>query len=198
MTNNLNDISCTAEGRSPAAAVVKTVPALPEPAKDPQLKPVQDKNTSTGPSAVTPSSLSSETPPSAPTEDTQKLNTPLPSSPAVKTSPSFNLPKPQSPVNVVTPMTQTPPPLVTLPSTQTKPAVVSVPTYVPITATTACVAPTPVSFCPQVLQTSSLSPIGEGSSTPTRGTPSGHATCSTALRQGVPQKPYTFLDEKAR
>ncbi|XP_035984101.1 striated muscle preferentially expressed protein kinase-like [Fundulus heteroclitus] len=99
-------------------------------------------------------------------------------------------------------MTQTPiispPPLVTPPSTPTKSLIASVPTYIPTTAATAHVVPTPVSFSPQVLQTSSLSPITDGASTPTRGTPSGRITPSTALRQGVPQKPYTFLDEKAR
>ncbi|GLD63422.1 striated muscle preferentially expressed protein kinase isoform X2 [Lates japonicus] len=137
------------------------------------------------------------------TEEAQKTGSSLPSSPTVKAPPPFVLPKPQSPVNVVTPMTQTPPispppPLVTPPSTPTKPVVASVPTYVPTITVTARVAPTPVSFSPPVLQTSSLSPIGEGASTPTRGTPSERATPSTTLRQGVPQKPYTFLDEKAR
>ncbi|XP_076580094.1 striated muscle preferentially expressed protein kinase-like [Chaetodon auriga] len=139
-------------------------------------------------------------PAGATAEDAQKLSSTLPSSPTVKSPPPFVLPKPQSPVNVVSPMTQTPPvspppPLVIPPLTPTKPA--SVPTYVPTTTATARVAPTPVSFSPQVLQASSLSPIGEGASTPTRGTPTGRTT-STALRQGVPQKPYTFLDEKAR
>ncbi|XP_039998071.1 striated muscle preferentially expressed protein kinase isoform X2 [Xiphias gladius] len=131
-------------------------------------------------------------------EEAQKISSNLPSSATVKAPPSFVLPKPQSPVNVVTPMTQTPhisppPPLVTPPSTPTKPAVASVPTYVPTTTITARVAPTPVSFSPQVLQASSLSPIGEAASTPPRG-----AAPSATLRQGVPQKPYTFLDEKAR
>ncbi|KAM9334206.1 striated muscle preferentially expressed protein kinase-like [Symphorus nematophorus] len=149
-----------------------------------------------------PSSLPSS-PPALPAEDTQKITSTLPSSPTVKPPPPFVLPKPQSPINVVSPMTQTPPvlappALVTPPSTPTKPVVASVPTYVPATTVTARVAPTPVSFSPQVLQTSSLSPIGDGANTPTRGTPSGRATPSTALRQGIPQKPYTFLDEKAR
>ncbi|XP_047432618.1 striated muscle preferentially expressed protein kinase-like [Mugil cephalus] len=139
--------------------------------------------------------------------DAHRLSSALPSPPTSKAPPPFVLPKPQSPVNVVSPMTQTPPispppPLVTPPSTPTKPAVASVPTYVPAnvttTTTTARVAPTPVSFSPPVLQTSSLSPIGEGASTAARGTPSGRTTPSTALRQGVPQKPYTFLEEKAR
>uniref|UniRef100_A0A3B4WWI4 non-specific serine/threonine protein kinase n=1 Tax=Seriola lalandi dorsalis TaxID=1841481 RepID=A0A3B4WWI4_SERLL len=157
-----------------------------------------------------PSSLpfSPTTNPSSPSvgatpEEAQKMSSNLPSSPTVKAPPPFVLPKPQSPINVVTPMTQTPPispppPLVTPPSNPTKPAVASVPMYVPTTTVTARVAPTPVSFAPQVLQASSLSPIGEGASTPTRGTPSGHTMTSTVLRQGVPQKPYTFLEEKAR
>lgn len=87
-------------------------------------------------------------------------------------------------------MSQTPPPAVTPPLTPTKPAV---PNYVPVT-----VAPTPVIFSPQVLQTSSLSPFVDGVTTPAKGAPSGRATPSTGLRQGIPQKPYTFLDEKAR
>uniref|UniRef100_A0A3Q0QTY0 non-specific serine/threonine protein kinase n=1 Tax=Amphilophus citrinellus TaxID=61819 RepID=A0A3Q0QTY0_AMPCI len=156
------------------------------------------------PSTSLPSSPSANPPsPSAgvTVDDTQKINPTLPSSPTTKPTSPFVLPKPQSPVNVVTPMTQTtaispPPLLVTSPSTPTKPAVASVPMYVPTTTATARVAPTPVSFTPQVLQTSSLSPIADGASTPTRGTPSGRITPSTVLRQGVPQKPYTFLDEK--
>uniref|UniRef100_A0A3Q3FFC4 Striated muscle enriched protein kinase a n=1 Tax=Labrus bergylta TaxID=56723 RepID=A0A3Q3FFC4_9LABR len=112
-------------------------------------------------------------------------------------------PRTTSPINVVSPMTQTPPlslppPLVTPPATPPKPTVASVPQYVPTTTVTARVAPSPVSFTPQVLQSSSLSPIADGANTPTRATPSGRATPSTTLRQGVPQKPYTFLDEKAR
>uniref|UniRef100_A0A3P8T7Y8 Striated muscle enriched protein kinase a n=1 Tax=Amphiprion percula TaxID=161767 RepID=A0A3P8T7Y8_AMPPE len=156
--------------------------------------------------AVSPSSPPSK-PPSegtATTEDAPKISSTLPSSPTIKAPPPFVLPKPQSPVNVVTPMTQTPPVspppvLVTPPSTPTKPVVASVPSYIPTSTATARVAPSPVSFSPPVLQTSSLSPIGEGAPTPSRGTPSGRATPSTgSLRQGVPQKPYTFLDEKGR
>ncbi|XP_061572129.1 striated muscle preferentially expressed protein kinase [Cololabis saira] len=131
-------------------------------------------------------------------EDAQKVSTTLPFPSTVKSA--FVVPKPQSPINVVTPMTQTPPisPLVTPPTTPTKPVLASVPSYAPVSTATARVALTPVAFTPQVLQASSLSPFGEGASTPTRGTPSGRSTPSTALRQGIPQKPYTFLDEKAR
>ncbi|XP_034402759.1 striated muscle preferentially expressed protein kinase-like [Cyclopterus lumpus] len=178
-------LDSTAGGAPPAMAVVKTVPSPPEPVV-PSLKPVQNQAPRTAPP-----SLSNPQRPSA--EDAPKMSPSHPSSPAAKAPPPFVLPKPQSPVNVVSPMTQNPPmppppPLVSPPPF--KPSVASVPTYVPTT--------TPVSFCPQVLQTASLSPIGDGVSTPSRGTPSGRTTPATALRQGVPQKPYTFLDEKAR
>ncbi|CDQ89269.1 unnamed protein product, partial [Oncorhynchus mykiss] len=150
-----------------------------------------------------PASPAITTPPTEPLTVTPTTPPTLPSPPAVK-PPPFVLPKPQSPVNVVPPMTQTPPispplPLVTPPSTPTKPVMASVPTYA-----TARMAPSPLqapSFSPQVLQVSSLSPIGEGRGTPIRGTPRDRTTLKpgeTALRQGVPQKPYTFLDEKAR
>ncbi|XP_028277245.1 striated muscle preferentially expressed protein kinase-like isoform X2 [Parambassis ranga] len=205
-------------GATPVVAIVKTVPEpiVTSSVTVPPLKPVQNNTprttvsitTSTSTPSLSPKMAVTPTPPhshpSSPSANPpspsggtalEKLSSVLPSSPTVKAPPPFVLPKPQSPVNVVTPMTQTPPTLVTPPSTPTKPA--AVPTYVP-TNTTAHVAPTPVSFTPQVLQTSSLSPIGEGASTPTRGTPSGRATPSTALRQGVPQKPYTFLEEKGR
>ncbi|XP_034466386.1 striated muscle preferentially expressed protein kinase isoform X2 [Hippoglossus hippoglossus] len=200
------------ESSSPTVAVVKTIPAPPEPVVTssvtvPRVRPVHTAprvtvSTST-PRDPAPPAVVTPPPPSSPPDEPQKKTSSLPSSPTVKPPPPFVLPKPQSPVNVVTPMTQTPPispppPLVAPPSTLTKPAVASVPSYVPTTTITARVAPTPVSFSPQVLQMSSLSPIGEGAIPPTRGTPSGRATPSTALRQGVPQKPYTFLDEKAR
>ncbi|MEQ2228444.1 hypothetical protein ILYODFUR_008860, partial [Ilyodon furcidens] len=198
------------EGASPAAAVVKTVPAPPEPVlTSSQLKPAPDVRISSTSSTFSAplSSLASNPPTSPPvlpasTTPEEKQSSALPPSTTVKASPSFVLMKPQSPINVVTPMTQAPvtssPPVVTPPSTPTKPLVASVPTYVPAIAATSRVAPTPVSFSPQVLQTYGLSPIAEGANTPTRGTPSGHTTPFTALRQGVPQKPYTFLDEKAR
>ncbi|KAM9835843.1 striated muscle preferentially expressed protein kinase [Aulostomus maculatus] len=186
----------------PAVAVVKTVPAPPEAVVPssvniPPLRPVLN-NTSriSAPAIASPKesfmSPSSSVPSKPPAEEAQKIK--LPSSP-VKAVPPLVPPKPQSLINVVSPMTQTPSTLVTPPPTPTKPVVASVPTYV---ATTDRVAPTPVTFSPQVLQTSSLSPIADGVNTPTRGTPSGRTTPSTALRQGVPQKPYTFLDEKSR
>ncbi|XP_054914995.1 striated muscle preferentially expressed protein kinase-like isoform X2 [Poeciliopsis prolifica] len=196
-------LDSTDGGASPAVAVVKIVPTPPEPALKPNPDVKVTSTFSTSPPPPPPSALTSDPPiglpsPSVSITPEEKQSSVLPSSSTVKTSPSFILSKPQSPINVVTPMTQTPPPLVSPPSTPTKPLVASIPSYVPTTAATVHVAPTPVSFSPPVLQASSLSPIAEGANTPTRGTPSGRSTPSTALRQGVPQKPYTFLDEKAR
>ncbi|KAM4602243.1 striated muscle preferentially expressed protein kinase-like [Polymixia lowei] len=175
--------------------------AAPFPLPTASLPSSKMATTPTPPSSE-PSSPTVKIPPAIPAKP-RIMNSTLLASPTAKQPPPFVVPKPQSPVNVVPPMTQTqpmslPPPLVTPPSTPAKP-VTSVPSYVPVS--TARVTPTPVSapsFSPQVLQVSSLSPIGEGAGTPTGGTPSGHAAPSTALRQGVPQKPYTFLDEKAR
>ncbi|XP_061633379.1 striated muscle preferentially expressed protein kinase isoform X3 [Phyllopteryx taeniolatus] len=121
------------------------------------------------------------------TRDVPKISSKLPSAP-------FVVAKLQSPVNIVSPMTQITTSLVTPPSTPTKPALG--PIYIPTTI--ASMVPSPISFSPKVLQTSSLSPIGEGTCTPTRATPVGRTMPSTALRQGIPQKPYTFLEEKSR
>uniref|UniRef100_A0AAR2JQ44 non-specific serine/threonine protein kinase n=1 Tax=Pygocentrus nattereri TaxID=42514 RepID=A0AAR2JQ44_PYGNA len=131
---------------------------------------------------------------------------PVQSVPA-KLSPPAILPKPQSPVNVVSPMAQTPPvsppPLVSPPPSIGKP-ISSVPMYVPTTTTAHVMPVTPntpsPALSPPVVLVTSLSPLGEGAATPNRMTPSGRATPSgdSTLRQGVPQKPYTFMDEKAR
>uniref|UniRef100_G3PMQ2 non-specific serine/threonine protein kinase n=1 Tax=Gasterosteus aculeatus TaxID=69293 RepID=G3PMQ2_GASAC len=190
---------------APVSLDSTAVPAPPEPAAVPPVKPVQ----SIAPSASVSTAASSaalppplKTPPSLPSDaqlppaalqDGPKTGSSHPPSAPVKAPPPFVLPKPQSPVNVVSPMTQN---ATALPpsTTPVKPAVASVPTYAPA----ARVTPTPVSFSPPVLQSSSMSPFGDGVSTPTRSTPSGRATPSAALRQGVPQKPYTFLEEKAR
>ncbi|KAK0135678.1 Striated muscle preferentially expressed protein kinase [Merluccius polli] len=153
------------------------------------------------------------------TADTSARPSSSPSSHATTKSPPppapFVLPKPQSPVNVVPPMTLTPPPVLTPPPTPNKPT--AVPTYVPAIVTSTSrviaprvIAPTPAAFSPQVLQVSSLSPIGGGPGGP-RGTPTPNreisgtgrsapssSSPSSVLRSGVPQKPYTFLDEKGR
>ncbi|XP_019712116.1 striated muscle preferentially expressed protein kinase isoform X4 [Hippocampus comes] len=148
------------------------------------------------PPAVLPSShgasrfIETSSAPSANTNrqtDAPKISDKVPSAPFIPA-------KLQSPVNIVSPMTQTPTTLVTPPSSPTKPALA--PMYIPIT--TASTVPSLMSFSPKVLQISSLSPMGDGTCTPTRSTPGARTTPSTALRQGVPQKPYTFLEEKSR
>ncbi|KAF7654307.1 hypothetical protein LDENG_00071770 [Lucifuga dentata] len=132
-------------------------------------------------------------------------------------------PKPQSPVTAVpsltnpSPETQ-PPPVIGKP-------ISSVPMYVPAT-TTRAMPPShsgsiPATSTPSVTPVTptlvvlahSLTPVvqgGDSHSTPFgRVTPSGRITPSGrrtplgkpvegSLRQGVPQKPYTFMDEKAR
>uniref|UniRef100_A0A4W5K8F8 Striated muscle enriched protein kinase b n=1 Tax=Hucho hucho TaxID=62062 RepID=A0A4W5K8F8_9TELE len=153
------------------------------------------------------------TSPAQPTPATAKAKTlninvtkPTPSQPAIitKLAPPIVLPKPQSPVNIVSPMIKTPPPLVAPPPTICKP-ILSVPMYAPIPAAKSRVTrpflSVPAISSP-VMLISSMSPVGEGGVTPTRMTPSG---CRTPLggrpgesTQGVPQKPYTFMDEKAR
>ncbi|XP_067315468.1 striated muscle preferentially expressed protein kinase isoform X2 [Pseudorasbora parva] len=122
------------------------------------------------------------------------------SHPCPKTSmPPLVLPKPTSTINMVPPFTQA---QTVSPRSCTAPpsigrSISPVPTYVPATCS---VAPTPVS--PPVILVSSISPIGEGASSPTTETPTGRVvSCTkteTTLRQGVPQKPYSFLDEKSR
>uniref|UniRef100_W5MSH8 non-specific serine/threonine protein kinase n=1 Tax=Lepisosteus oculatus TaxID=7918 RepID=W5MSH8_LEPOC len=116
--------------------------------------------------------------------------------------------KPPTPVNLTPSVTPTPPvsppPLVSPPPVIGKP-ISPVPMYVPVMPTH--IPPSPVSsLSPPMVLVTSLSPVGEGPATPTRMTPTGRMTPSTkpaeggttALRQGVPQKPYTFMDEKAR
>ncbi|XP_062417470.1 striated muscle preferentially expressed protein kinase [Pungitius pungitius] len=200
------------------AALSTAVPAPPETAAPssvaaPPVKPVQNiapsvfvspvasasptdaaSPTASPPPLKPPPSLPSYTklPPAAP-QDAPKTGSSHPPSDPVKAPPPFVLPKPQSPVNVVSPMTQNA--TASQPSaTPIKPAVASVPTYAPAARGT----PTPVSFSPPVLQSSSMSPFGDGVSSPTQSAASGRAAPSAAPRHAVPQKPYTFLDEKAR
>uniref|UniRef100_W5K7Y6 Striated muscle enriched protein kinase b n=1 Tax=Astyanax mexicanus TaxID=7994 RepID=W5K7Y6_ASTMX len=111
-----------------------------------------------------------------------------------------------------------PPPLVSPPPSIGKP-ISSVPMYAPSTTTARVTPVTPntpsPALSPPVVLVTSLSPVGEGTGTLSRTTPSGRATPSgrstptgrrtpmskpgeSTLRQGVPQKPYTFMDEKAR
>ncbi|XP_018410415.1 PREDICTED: striated muscle preferentially expressed protein kinase [Nanorana parkeri] len=144
--------------------------------------------------------------------------------PSPPTSPLYKPPSPTSPTYMVTSFISMPPTTPTKGSLQPQPttpvpqivAPAPVPRIVSPIPVLQVVAPTPV---PQtvspapVAQTAPFAPVGqivptrilvksvtpgkEGRYTPGgRATPSGRE--STTLRQGVPQKPYTFLEEKAR
>ncbi|XP_026127118.1 striated muscle preferentially expressed protein kinase-like isoform X3 [Carassius auratus] len=220
-----------------AAPPVTSAPSTVQPVKPVSPPAAPATATTPSPAALAPShrtvpdirtpSPSAPTPAKAKTTLNITMAKPSPASPAAqpppaKPSPPVVLPKPQTPVNVVSPPSHTPPvsppPLVSPPTAMGKP-ISSVPMYVP-TTTTAHVTPvtpnTPSpALSPPVVLVTSLSPVGEGTGTPNRMTPSGRATPSgritptgrrtpigkpgeSTLRQGVPQKPYTFMDEKAR
>uniref|UniRef100_A0A3P9JTH3 Striated muscle enriched protein kinase b n=1 Tax=Oryzias latipes TaxID=8090 RepID=A0A3P9JTH3_ORYLA len=137
-------------------------------------------------------------------------------------------PKPQSPIHAFPSVTHSPPSPEPSPVPAIGKPISSLPMYVPtasahltaplpaVSATTpATTAPavTPVTTPPPVVVVQSLTPVmlGGDSRSPSSGrvTPTGRVTPSGrrtplgkpgegALRQGVPQKPYTFMDEKAR
>ncbi|XP_072573136.1 striated muscle preferentially expressed protein kinase isoform X3 [Paramormyrops kingsleyae] len=121
--------------------------------------------------------------------------------PTIRTTPPRVLPKSLSPVNVVPPMTQSPPvsppPLVS-PSPPLGRPISPIPTYVPMSTDQATPPATGPTLLSPVVMVTSLSPFGEAAATPSvQKAPSGKPGEST-LRQGVPQKPYTFLEEKSR
>ncbi|XP_063285379.1 striated muscle preferentially expressed protein kinase isoform X2 [Pelobates fuscus] len=102
----------------------------------------------------------------------------LPSFPSPPTSPMYKPSSPTSPAYMVTSFVSIPP---STPTTETAPL-----------EPTALVAQT----VPTRILVKSVTPSRDSRLTPGgRVTPSGR---ESALRQGVPQKPYTFLDEKAR
>uniref|UniRef100_A0A8C1J588 Striated muscle enriched protein kinase b n=1 Tax=Cyprinus carpio TaxID=7962 RepID=A0A8C1J588_CYPCA len=141
------------------------------------------------PAKPSPASPAAQPPPAKPSPAS-----PAAQPPPAKPSPPVVLPKPQSPVNAVSPPSQTPPvsppPLVSPPPAIGKP-ISSVPMYVP-TTTTAHVTPvTPKTpspaLSPPVVLVTSLSPVGEGTGTPNRMTPSGR-----------PLIPFYFLHHRGR
>ncbi|XP_067372487.1 striated muscle preferentially expressed protein kinase [Channa argus] len=142
------------------------------------------------------------------------------------TPPPVVPPKPRSPVNAFPATTTKPPSPAPQPAPVIGKPISSVPTYVPAAiarvaptsqsssaSTTTTLTVTPVTTSPPVVVVQSLTPThpgGESWSTQSgRVTPSGRITPSGrrtplgkagegSLRLGVPQKPYTFMDEKAR
>ncbi|XP_062384604.1 striated muscle preferentially expressed protein kinase [Sardina pilchardus] len=193
---------------SPTSPLVTPPPAPSTATRTPHVWPPRRPSDAQSPTNI-PHVQRQTAPPANSATDTV-LVTPAPQSPpAVKPIAPLVLPKPQSPVNVVPPITQTSPVPQPVPTTTaSSPSATTplpsrpispVPSYVP--ATTARVAPTPTS--PPVVLVSSMSPFGDGATTPTPLTPTGPVNPSSkasesSLRQGVPQKPYTFLDERIR
>nr|XP_014343773.1 PREDICTED: striated muscle preferentially expressed protein kinase isoform X2 [Latimeria chalumnae] len=130
-------------------------------------------------------------PPSSPTTVPMPAVSPVPSATPVSKAPFV-------PTYVVTSFVSlpptTPPGAAATPISQTQSATLVTPMkpFLPTTATTV----------PTRVVVKSITPGKEPSGTPTQFTPMGRGTPigkeGTTLRQGVPQKPYTFLDEKAR
>ena len=151
-------------------------------------------------------------PPPAKSKTTLNINVRKPAPSPVKLAPPVVLPKPQSPTNIIPPKAKTPPtsgPLLVSPPPSIGKPISSLPMYAPVSSsrlTPPAPAPAPApTLAPTVVLVSSLTPVIDGGpgpsgrSTPSgRMTPSGRRTPSGSLRQGVPQKPYTFMDEKAR
>lgn len=143
------------------------------------------------------------------------------------TPPPLVPPKPQSPVNAVLSADNNPPSPISTPTPVIGKPISSVPVYksAPSTCVTQpsqSINSSPVNtspsvpmvmLSPPVVVMQSVKPVQQGgnswSTSSGRVTPSGRATPSGrrtplgkpaegSLRQGVPQKPYTFMDEKAR
>ncbi|XP_035860412.1 striated muscle preferentially expressed protein kinase isoform X2 [Sander lucioperca] len=142
-----------------------------------------------------PNKSPSPVPPPAPAIGKPISSVPMyvPAAAARVTPPSQSSSTPTTNTRSVTPVTVSPPVIVSPPVTVSQPI--------------------PVAVSRPVVMVQSLTPLlqgGDSLSTPSgRVTPSGRATPSGrrtplgkpgegSLRQGVPQKPYTFMDEKAR
>lgn len=214
---NTVPVTRTQQARSPtgsqkapsitSVAPVKTVPSLTgtkfhvpeEPVKPPSVSPEPRMPPPVAPKplAATPSvpimlhipPFKSSNAPLSPTSPTKPTFPSPPNSPMYKPSSptssaymvtSFISMPPSSPTKE-TPQLQPPAPVV-----QTVPTIAIVPAASPIAQTV-----------PTRVLVKSVTPGKDGRFTPGgRITPSGRD--STTLRQGVPQKPYTFLDEKTR
>ncbi|KAM4609475.1 striated muscle preferentially expressed protein kinase [Polymixia lowei] len=205
---------------SPAVSVAKSVPAPAKPSTQTvPSPPAAPLPVSTAPSQA-PAAVQALP---AKAKTTLNINVGKPSTKLAP--PPVVLPKPRSPVNIVPPLTKSPPSPVPPAAPAIGKPISSVPMYAP-TATARVTPPSSTApavangapsaapiVCPPVVLVTSLTPVvqgGDSRSTPSgRVTPSGRATPSGrrtplgkpgdgSLRQGVPQKPYTFMDEKAR
>uniref|UniRef100_A0A452SF79 Striated muscle enriched protein kinase n=1 Tax=Ursus americanus TaxID=9643 RepID=A0A452SF79_URSAM len=148
------------------------------------------------PPAPQPAALSPSSPPTPPSQALSSLKAPAqqaePTPPSAQATPS----EPKSSA----PDTGTPTPAST--PQGVKPASSPTPLYMVTSFVSAPPAPEPPGPEPPPEPTKvtvrSLSPAREAVSSPVGGPPSTSGPEGTTLRQGPPQKPYTFLEEKAR
>ncbi|XP_067843076.1 striated muscle preferentially expressed protein kinase isoform X2 [Heptranchias perlo] len=184
---------------SPAPLKVSPAPATtvsPTPLK---VSPSPWKTVSPGPSTtVSPSPRKvSPSPPTTVSPSPRKVSPSPPTtvspSPPTTFSPSPRKVSPSPPTTV----SPSPPTTVSPSPWKVSPAAAS-PIAAAISPTPPVAAPAPA---PSAARAKSVSPVGsEASATPTRLSPTSKPADGSAsgLRHGVPQKPYTFMEEKAR
>ncbi|XP_058521028.1 striated muscle preferentially expressed protein kinase isoform X1 [Ochotona princeps] len=199
----------TQDSSAPPSAVHQDAPVTSGPAR----APPPDSPTSLAPTPAPPSAPLS--PSFVPNPANQALSSlkavgPLPQTPPRKhrglqatqqaepTSPSIQV-TPSEPKSFV-PATGTPTPVPTLQGA--KPMSSPTPLYMVTSFVSAPPAPQPPAPEPPPESTKvtvqSLSPAKEVVGSPGGGLPNSPRLETTTLRQGLPQKPYTFLEEKAR
>ncbi|GCC21542.1 hypothetical protein chiPu_0020014 [Chiloscyllium punctatum] len=175
----------------------------PSPTATPTPKTVTPAPVTPAPKTVTPALTAIPTPktvtPALTAIPTPKTVTPAPT--AIPTPKTMTLTPIVTPAPTVTstPKTVTPAPTKVMP-VATSPVI---PSVSPLAAATLTISPAsfPSSPARETATPQSVSPVGSDSAaTPTRLSPSSRlADGSTmGLRPGVPQKPYTFMEEKAR
>ncbi|TRY90328.1 hypothetical protein DNTS_015224 [Danionella cerebrum] len=176
-------------------AVERKTPSLASP-------PPENVAVATSASPLAQSSVQSQFPFPSPRQSGDNSNTSL-EVPVSHSSPKLSIPphvlsKPRNAVNIH-PSTQT---QIVSPRSYTAPpsmgrSVSPIPTYIPVVCSAS-----PNSVSPSVTVVNSINPIVEATCPPTPESLAGHAALSTkmesSLRQGVPQKPYSFLEEIAR
>ncbi|XP_074154759.1 striated muscle preferentially expressed protein kinase isoform X4 [Sminthopsis crassicaudata] len=202
-----------ASAASPASpAPASPAPATPEPATSAPASPVSPAPIPEPASTLAPASPqpppSAPTSPSSPTLSHLKAVGPPPPTPPRKhrgllaarqatVTPRSDPPSPGGPESLAS-NTKAPSPS----TPENKPTSSPAPMYMvtsfvsePPTPEPQVPEPTP---SPTKVTVRSLSPAKERVSSPGGGSPSSPGSEGTSLRQGPPQKPYTFLEEKAR
>ncbi|XP_029980953.1 striated muscle preferentially expressed protein kinase [Sphaeramia orbicularis] len=212
---------------APAVApVVAPAPSVAKPVSPTAAKPPVQVSTPPPTTTAPSEAAAAQTTTTAKSKSTLSISVSKP--PTKLAPPPVVPPKPQSPANVVssTVTTRPPSPAAAAPGPAIGKPISSVPMYVPAASARVTppsqATPTPTTSAPSVTTATVSSPVvvvqsltpvlqsgdsrstSSGWTTPSgRVTPSGRRTPlgkagEGSLRQGVPQKPYTFMDEKAR